>query len=127
MLLQEGGASAAKPEERKEVSDEAVAEVAPEILVQSAPPCRENPEKSFDEKCSYFASKLPFLTPTEHIIYEFYLKGTNTKEIMAELNIKENTLKYHNKNIYGKLGVSSRKQLMEIALELQKADASADK
>jgi len=32
---------------------------------------------------------------------------------MAELNIKENTLKFHNKNIYGKLGVSSRKELKE--------------
>ena len=33
---------------------------------------------------------------------------------MAELNIKENTLKFHNKNLYSKLGVSSRKQLLEI-------------
>ena len=29
-------------------------------------------------------------------------------------NTKENTLKFHNKNIYGKLSVSSRKQLFEI-------------
>ena len=42
-----------------------------------------------------------------------------TKEIMNSLNIKENTLKYHNRNIYGKLGVSSRKQLMEIAAALK--------
>ena len=34
---------------------------------------------------------------------------------MDELSIKENTLKYHNKNIYSKLGISSRKQLLEIA------------
>ena len=34
---------------------------------------------------------------------------------MAALEIKENTLKYHNKNIYAKLGVSSRKQLVMIA------------
>jgi DNA-binding CsgD family transcriptional regulator len=30
------------------------------------------------------------------------------------LDITENTLKYHNRNIYGKLGVSSRKQMLEI-------------
>ena len=30
-------------------------------------------------------------------------------------HIKENTLKYHNRNIYSKLGVSSRKQLLQIA------------
>jgi len=31
------------------------------------------------------------------------------------MNIKENTLKYHNKNIYSKLGISSRKQLLAMA------------
>lgn len=39
---------------------------------------------------------------------------------MSELNITENTLKYHNKNIYSKLGVSSRKQLIEIAEAITK-------
>jgi len=33
---------------------------------------------------------------------------------MAEMNITENTLKFHNKNIYAKLGVPSRKQLVSI-------------
>ena len=37
-----------------------------------------------------------------------------TKEIMAYLNIKENTLKFHNKNLYSKLGVTSRKELVEV-------------
>ena len=30
------------------------------------------------------------------------------------MNITENTLKFHNKNIYGKLGVPSRKELLRI-------------
>ena len=60
------------------------------------------------------------LTPTEKMIYNFYLEGKTTKEIMEHLNIKENTLKYHNKNIYSKLGVSSRKQLVETANLLNK-------
>ncbi len=34
---------------------------------------------------------------------------------MTALNIKENTLKYHNKNLYSKLGVCSRKQLILLA------------
>jgi len=63
-------------------------------------------------KC--FASGLEELTPTERSIYNAYLAGTPTKEIMSMLNIKENTLKFHNKNLYSKLGVSSRKQLLEI-------------
>ena len=33
---------------------------------------------------------------------------------MQELSITENTLKFHNKNLYGKLGVSSRKQLLAV-------------
>ena len=45
-------------------------------------------------------------------------------EILAELNIKENTLKFHNKNLYGKLGVTSRKQLMEVYRAMQVAKKS---
>lgn len=71
--------------------------------------------RSFEEQCAYFAAQRASLTPTERTIYEAYLKGKSTKEIMAALDIKENTLKYHNKNIYSKLGVSSRKQLVSIA------------
>lgn len=59
------------------------------------------------------------LTPAELAIYNAYLSGKGTKEIMKEQNIKENTLKYHNKNIYSKLGISSRKQLLETAAELK--------
>ena len=75
---------------------------------------------SVEEQCARFTAGLPSLTQTERAIYEFYIAGKTTKEIMAAQNIKENTLKYHNKNIYGKLGVSSRKQLMEIAKVLNK-------
>ena len=63
----------------------------------------------------HFEANIPLLTTTEKVIFDFYLEGKSTKEIMAELNITENTLKYHNKNIYSKLGVSSRKQLLQIA------------
>lgn len=71
-----------------------------------------------DEKMEDFMWGLSDLTHTERVIYDLYLRGCSTKEIMAECNIKENTLKYHNKNIYSKLGVSSRKQLLEIARKL---------
>jgi len=49
------------------------------------------------------------------MIFDLYVEGDGTKDVLSKMNIKENTLKYHNKNIYGKLGVSSRKQLLEIA------------
>ena len=54
------------------------------------------------------------LTVQERQIYEAYLRGKSTKEIMSDLNIKENTLKFHNKNLYSKLGVTSRKRLLEV-------------
>ena len=66
------------------------------------------------EMMEYFAQGLDTLTSQERQIYEAYLRGTSTKDIMIELNIKENTLKFHNKNLYSKLGVSSRKQLLEV-------------
>lgn len=59
-----------------------------------------------------FEEALEKLTKTERVIFNYYMQNTSTKEVMAALNIKENTLKFHNKNIYGKFGVSSRKQLV---------------
>jgi len=67
------------------------------------------------EKMELFQKGIPTLTTTEKMIFDLYLEGNGTKDVLAKMNIKENTLKYHNKNIYGKLGVSSRKQLLEIA------------
>jgi DNA-binding CsgD family transcriptional regulator len=72
-------------------------------------------DADFAEQCDYFNENLHTLTFTERAIFDLYLDGRATKEVLSELNIKENTLKYHNKNIYSKLGVSSRKQLLQIA------------
>jgi DNA-binding CsgD family transcriptional regulator len=54
------------------------------------------------------------LTQTEQRIFECYLDGMRTHEILDALGITENTLKYHNKNLYPKFGVSSRRDLMEL-------------
>ena len=66
----------------------------------------------------FFISQLPLLTPAERRVYNLYLQRKTTREILNELCITENTLKYHNKNLYGKLGVSSRKELYAIASQL---------
>ena len=78
---------------------------------------KENSEL-FAAQCEYLQSNLHTLTPTEKTVYLLYLDGKGTKDVMAELNISENTVKYHNKNIYSKLGVKSRKQLLQIAKTL---------
>lgn len=67
------------------------------------------------DKIELFQKGISTLTATEKMIFDLYLEGDGTKDVLSKMNIKENTLKYHNKNIYGKLGVSSRKQLLEIA------------
>ena len=67
------------------------------------------------EDYEYFLCNLKTLTPREMRIYELYAEGKTTAEIAAIIGIKENTMKYHNKNIYSKLGVSSRKQFLRLA------------
>lgn len=86
------------------------------VPCQEEIPPAEDPVKDIHKQ---FLKGLNTLTQTEHSIYEYYIERKTTKEIMALLDIKENTLKFHNKNIYSKLGVSSRKQLMEIYEQLQ--------
>lgn len=74
---------------------------------------------SLSEQNRLFAEGIASLTKTERRIYDFYVEGKSTKEVLQLLDISENTLKFHNKNIYGKLSVSSRKQLIEIAKEIR--------
>lgn len=62
-----------------------------------------------------FLENLHTLTDTERIVFGHYLEGKGAKEIMEIMNIKETTLKYHNRNIYDKLGVASRKELLRYA------------
>ena len=75
----------------------------------------EVPAQEILKKGQYLVTQLPTLTPTEKTIYDYYLEGKTAKDILVLLDIKENTLKYHNKNIYSKLGVSSSKQMIELA------------
>jgi len=100
-----------------ETLEEERTEEKKQIIESSDESCEESCEESTEE-CRAFAESLRSLTPTERTIYNHYLEGKTTKEVLELLNIKENTLKYHNKNIYGKLNVSSRKQLIEIAKKL---------
>ena len=82
-------------------------EVAAKIVTTNTP--------EFVEHLKFFAEQLPLLTHSERAIYDCYVAGMSTKEVLAEKNIAESTLKYHNRNIYGKLGVSSRKELLKYA------------
>ncbi|SHG70616.1 LuxR family transcriptional regulator, maltose regulon positive regulatory protein [Hydrocarboniphaga daqingensis] len=55
------------------------------------------------------------LTDGERNILSFLARGVSNKVIAAELFVSENTVKFHLKNIYGKLGASSRLQAINAA------------
>lgn len=84
-------------------------------ILASAKPGQEDIFPLDCEKIQVFEAGLPTLTATEQKVYTLLSQEKTTAEILDTLHIKENTLKYHNKNIYGKLGVTSRKELVAVA------------
>ena len=56
------------------------------------------------------------LTPAERKVLQQIVKGKSNKEIAYDLNVSENTVKTHVKNILGKLGVSDRTSAATLAI-----------
>lgn len=82
-------------------------------------------EQLEQEKLEMFVAGLSQLTPKEQELFDRYVAGLTTDVIMEQLNIKENTLKFHSKNLYSKLGVKSRKQLIELHKRTEKKSHSS--
>ena len=82
--------------------------------------------KDFIELCNFISSQLSNLTTRERELYDCFIAGKSTNEILLELDIKENTLKFHRKNLYSKLGVTSRKQLVECAKAIELAKTNEE-
>lgn len=62
-----------------------------------------------------FLDGIKNFTPAERKVFHYYLDGKGAKEIQELMSIKESTLRYHNRNIYQKLGVNSLKQMLRYA------------
>lgn len=62
-----------------------------------------------------FAGVFPTLTERENDIAILAMDGLSNKQIAAQLFISENTVKSSMKNIFGKLGISSRRDLLKVA------------
>lgn len=90
------------------------AKAAQKVAPAQPIPLPEDTEPLDSKQKDAFLTGLDLLTSTERKIYDAYIHRATTKEVMALLNITENTLKFHNKNLYSKLGVSSRKELLQI-------------
>jgi DNA-binding CsgD family transcriptional regulator len=53
-----------------------------------------------------------YLTPQERRIVRLVVAGKRNREVASELLVSVNTVEYHLKNVYAKLGVASRSQLI---------------
>ncbi|MBN3837510.1 helix-turn-helix transcriptional regulator, partial [Burkholderia sp. Ac-20344] len=58
------------------------------------------------------------LTPKERAILELLARNLSNKEIAVALAVGEETVKWHLKNLFGKLDASSRKHAVRRALVL---------
>ena len=91
-------------------------------LSRLADVCR---NESVPDAFQIFLEGIPNLTKTERRIFDGYVAGLRSREIVEQLDIKDSTLRFHNKNIYEKLGVSSLKQLQQFAAILNSGSGSA--
>ena len=57
------------------------------------------------------------LTPKEKRIAELVVKGLTNKEIAYQLKLSPNTILYHMKNIYPKLHINTRVELVKLSLK----------
>jgi DNA-binding NarL/FixJ family response regulator len=73
---------------------------------------------------AYLALRLPrpkanlveTLTPREHDVLGLMCEGLQDKEIAERLSLSVKTVKHHNREIYGKLGVGNRSEAVAFAL-----------
>ncbi|MDD4390341.1 MAG: LuxR C-terminal-related transcriptional regulator [Eubacteriales bacterium] len=59
-----------------------------------------------------FIKNIKSLSPAEKCVFDLYVQGHTAKEIAEVLCLSINTIKTHNRRIYMKLNVTSRKELM---------------
>lgn len=91
------------------------------VLTQNNSPSASNDAIYSKEIIANFNEGIASLTATEKKVFDLYSEGKSTRDAMNSLGITENTLKYHNRNIYSKLGVANKKQIVEILEYIEKS------
>ena len=66
-----------------------------------------------EERCDAAAAEHA-LTQREHEVMDLLARGNNARRIQETLGISHNTVKYHARNIYAKLGVHSQQELIDL-------------
>jgi DNA-binding CsgD family transcriptional regulator len=62
-------------------------------------------------------SRLRQLTPQEVQVARFVGRGLSTREVAAQLFLSPRTIDFHLRNVFTKLGISSRSELASLRLE----------
>jgi DNA-binding CsgD family transcriptional regulator len=70
------------------------------------------PAQEYSNLCQEFINNISTLSPAEKLVFDLYVQGHTAKEIAEILCLSINTIKTHNRRIYMKLNVTSRKELM---------------
>ena len=73
---------------------------------------------------TYLKSERQNLTEREREILDLYIAGKTVKDIVELTGLKETTVRFHNRNIYTKLGVHSLKQLLRFCTILQQEEGN---
>ncbi|MGE5604248.1 MAG: helix-turn-helix domain-containing protein [Bacteroidota bacterium] len=73
-----------------------------------------------------FVKNIKTLSPAERSVFNLYMEGYTAQEITKILCLSINTIKTHNKRIYTKLNVSSRKELLVYVKMMKEKDGILD-
>lgn len=74
---------------------------------------REKREAALDARCARIAEQAAF-TPREREVFALVARGKTNAAVAEELVVSENTVKFHVKSIYQKLGIHSKAEVAAI-------------
>lgn len=78
-----------------------------------------------EDEYRLFLDRISTLSIAEKRVFDLYVKEYKAKEIAEELSLSINTIKYHNNNIYAKLEVDNKKDMMKFIRRMRKEKINA--
>jgi len=79
------------------------------------------PDSATNEPEAAHARSTPPLSPTERRVYDLLLRRMTERQVAEEIGRSHNTVHVHVRNIYRKLGVRTRQQLLDLPYQPAKA------